>query len=197
VVHAPHLINLGSPVPLVAERSSALLAAVMRRAARLGATAVVFHAGSSLTAQYRARALRQVRHATARLLAQAPTGVDLLVEPTAGGGAALASTIETTAEYLDAIDERLGLCLDTCHLHATGHDLSAAMGMRRAITQLKRSIRPNRLRLIHVNDSRDLPGSRRDRHESLGRGTIGADALSTLVRMRGLADVPLLVDGRR
>jgi deoxyribonuclease IV len=93
VVHAPHLINLGLPVPLVAERSSALLAAVMRRAARLGATAVVFHAGSSLTAQYRARALRQVRHATARLLAEAPTGVDLLVEPTAGGGAALASTI--------------------------------------------------------------------------------------------------------
>ncbi|MER7247551.1 TIM barrel protein [Kribbella sp. NPDC000426] len=161
-------------------RSTAALELTMQRATSLGATAVVVHAGSMVTNGRRAEVLRGLRDLVVPI-AHRWHDVRLLIEPTAGAGEAAASTIESSVEYLDALGEpEIGLCLDTCHLHAAGEDLSAVRQVA------------DRVGLIHVNDSRDPAGSRRDRHESLGRGTIGLGALEQV--LEGLDGIPLLVE---
>jgi deoxyribonuclease-4 len=194
-VHAPHLINLGSPSDETRAKSAAALTHTLQRAAELGAEGVVFHAGSSVVRERRDAALALLHDVVARMLDAAPPGVRLLVEPTAGGGEALASTIDTTLEYVSAVaDERLLVCLDTCHLHAAGEELADPADLRKTITRLTGAIGPERLGLVHVNDSCDPVGSRRDRHESLGKGLIGAAAFGALFTTPSLRGVPMLVE---
>lgn len=180
VVHAPHLINLCSPSDVVLTRSAAALELTMQRAASLGASTVVVHAGSLVNAGRRADVLRGLRDLVVPV-AHRWHDVRLLIEPTAGAGQAAASTIDSSVEYLDALDDPgIGLCLDTCHLHAAGEDLTAI------------ELVADRVGLIHVNDSRDPAGSRRDRHESLGRGTIGLPVLENV--LSALQGIPMLVE---
>jgi deoxyribonuclease-4 len=185
VVHAPHLINLGSPSELALTRSVAALELTLRRASALGAGAVVVHAGSSVAPGRRPTVLAALHELVAPVIDRADPGVRLLIEPTAGAGESLASTIGSTLEYLQAIDdERVGLCLDTCHLHAAGEDLAAPD----LLDNLQN------LALVHVNDSRDPRGSHRDRHESLGQGTIGLATLAAFLAHPALQGVPVLVE---
>jgi deoxyribonuclease-4 len=195
-IHAPYLINFGSPSPETLANSSRALAFSLRRGAAVGAAGVVMHAGSAVLGNQWTDAMAQVQASLPPLLDAAPAGAPrLLIEPTAGGGGALASDITSVAAYLDALDdERVGLCVDTCHLHAAGHDLSTPKGMRAAFTALVRAVGPGRLGLLHVNDSRDPAGSRRDRHESVGAGTIGPDAFGALFATAAIRGVPLVVE---
>src|SRR5262249_40963374 len=97
----------------------------------------------------------------------------------------LASTIESIGAYIDFLDdERVGVCLDTCHLHAAGHDMSTARGMSRTIAAVVRTIGAGRIGLVHVNDSRDPCGSLRDRHA----------ALEARPRARGRRPVPFVAE---
>ena len=195
-VHAPYLINPGAPDALVAARSAAALAVALERATLIGASGVVVHAGSAVRADNFDAALRQAADLLRGVLDAAPDGAPpLLIEPTAGGGAALASTVESLGRYLDVIDDdRVGVCLDTCHLHAAGHDLALPGALKRTIAAAARLIGPDRIRLMHVNDSRDPAGSRRDRHASIGAGTIGVDGLLDLFTAPGLRGVALIVE---
>jgi deoxyribonuclease IV len=195
-VHAPYLINFGSPSPETRANSGRALAFSLRRGAAVGAAGVVLHAGSAVLGNQWTDAMAQVRASVPPLLDAAPGDAPrLLIEPTAGGGGALAGDIDSIAAYLDALDdERVGLCVDTCHLHAAGHDLSTPKGMRAALTALVRAVGPGRLGLLHVNDSRDPAGSRRDRHESPGSGTIGRDAFAALFATAAIRGVPLVVE---
>jgi deoxyribonuclease-4 len=120
----------------------------------------------------------------------------LLVEPSAGGGRSLASRVEHLAEYLDAVDRHpmLGVCFDTCHAWAAGHDLATPGGMTSTMDALVAAAGPDRLRLIHANDSKDTCGSLRDRHESLGKGLIGAAAFTELLAHPAARGVPLIVE---
>jgi deoxyribonuclease-4 len=192
-IHAPYLINFGSPSPETLTRSSAALAFSLRRGAAVGAAGVVVHAGSAVLGNRWDEAMAQVRERVLPLLDEG--GPRLLIEPTAGGGGALASDITSIAAYLDVLDDdRVGLCIDTCHLHAAGHDLSTAAGMRAAFTQLVRAVGRNRIGLLHVNDSRDPCGSKRDRHAALGQGTIGHDGFSALFATPSLRKVAMVVE---
>ncbi|MCU1659538.1 MAG: deoxyribonuclease, partial [Pseudonocardiales bacterium] len=120
----------------------------------------------------------------------------LLIEPTAGGGGALASDATSLGAYLDVLgrDERIGVCLDTCHMHAAGHDLSTGAGFAAALRTYGRAAGRGRIGLVHVNDSRDPAGSRRDRHASIGTGTIGPDAFRALFTSTATRGVPLVVE---
>jgi len=194
-VHASYLINLGSPSLETRERSAAFLLHTLRRASELGARGVVVHAGTAVVPGRRDAALATLHDLIGRLLDEAPDQVRLLIEPTAGGGEALASTVDGTAEYLAAVDdERVGVCVDTCHLHASGESIDTAAGMRSTMTRLVNAIGAHRVGLIHVNDSRDESGSRRDRHETLGSGRIGPDAFRGLFSVPALQRVPLVVE---
>lgn len=192
-VHAPYLVNLGSPAASTLCRSVEALAFAFRRADALGAAGVVLHAGSAVDDRRRGDALRQVRESVLPLLDAARAS--LLIEPTAGGGGALASTVDSLGTYLDALgDPRVGVCLDTCHLHAAGHDLSAPDGVARTLRAVAAVAGAERIGLLHVNDSRDPAGSKRDRHAGLGDGTIGVEPLSALFHLPATRGVPLVVE---
>ncbi|HKC27477.1 MAG TPA: deoxyribonuclease IV [Jatrophihabitans sp.] len=195
-VHAPYLINFGSPTPETLRRSRQALEFALRRGRAIGARGVVVHAGSAVLGNRRDAALAQVREHVLRVLDAVPNGPRLLVEPTAGGGGALASDAASLAGYLDALgrDERIGVCLDTCHMHAAGHDMSTASSFAAALRAYGQAAGRGGIGLVHVNDSRDPAGSKRDRHEAVGHGTIGRDAFAALFTTPTTRRIPMVVE---
>lgn len=197
-IHASLLVNLGSPTAATVERSAETLAHALARGKAIGASGVVFHAGSAVDEGHAEVAIKQVREALLPLLdrAAASGGPKLLVEPTAGGGRSLASRVEHLAPYLDAVDHHpwLGVCFDTCHAWAAGHDLASPGGMTATLDALVAAVGPDRLWLVHANDSRDGCGSTRDRHETIGKGMIGEAAFGELMRHPATAGVPVVVE---
>ncbi|MEV4662118.1 deoxyribonuclease IV [Micromonospora echinofusca] len=197
-IHASLLVNLGSPTANTVERSAETLAHALRRGRAIGAEGVVFHAGSAVDEGYAEAAMRQVRESLLPLLdeAAATDGPRLLVEPSAGGGRSLASRVEQLGPYLDAVERHpwLGVCFDTCHAWAAGHDLAAEGGMTATLDTLVATVGAGRLRLVHANDSKDLCGSTRDRHENIGKGTIGEPAFAELMAHPATAGVPIVVE---
>ena len=194
-VHAPYLVNLGSPSAETLARSHAAIEFALRRGRAVGARGVVVHAGSAVLGNSRAVAMSQVREHVRRILDAVPDAPRLLIEPMASA-ASLASDAASLEAYLDELgrDERIGVCLDTCHMHAAGHDLSTPAAFASALRAYGRAAGRGGIGLIHVNDSRDPAGSKRDRHESVGNGTIGRDAFAALFNTPGTRRVPMVVE---
>ncbi|OLE20845.1 MAG: endonuclease IV [Actinobacteria bacterium 13_1_20CM_3_71_11] len=197
-IHASLLVNLGSPTPATVEHSIATLRHALIRGRDIGATGVVFHAGSAVSVEYTEKALGQVREALLPLLDETVSagGPRLYVEPSAGGGRSLAARIEDLGPYLDAVDRHpaLGVCFDTCHMWAAGHDLASPGGATAALDELVTVAGPGRLALVHANDSKDPCGSRRDRHENVGAGTLGPAAFAELLAHPATQGVPVIVE---
>jgi deoxyribonuclease-4 len=196
-IHSPYLINFGSPTPETLRKSVAATAHSLLRGADIGATGVVVHAGSAVAGAHRDDALKQLREHVLPLLDDLPEGAPrLLIEPTAGGGQALAARVEQLEEYFDALDRhpRLGVCLDTCHVFAAGHDLTETGGVRRLMTALTKAVGQGRLGLVHANDSKDPAGSTRDRHTTIGSGCIGTEPFAQLLNHPTVRGVPVLVE---
>jgi deoxyribonuclease-4 len=197
-VHASLLVNVGSPTPLTVSRSVETLAHALRRGREIGAIAVVYHAGSAVDPDHHGKALRQLREALLPVLdAAAARGLPkLLVEPSAGGGRSLASKMEDLGPYLAAVENHpwLGVCFDTCHAWAAGHDLATPGGITATLDALVATVGADRLQLIHANDAKDGCGSTRDRHETIGRGSIGAAAFAELLAHPAAAGIPVIVE---
>jgi deoxyribonuclease-4 len=196
-VHACYLVNFGSPTEGTLRKSVDSVRHALLRAAAIGARGVVVHAGSAVAGTHREEALAQLRtHLLPVLDALDPAGPRLLIEPMAGGGHALAATVQDLGPYFDQLDhhEMLGVCLDTCHAFAAGHDLAAPGGMKKTLDALVRAVGRGRLALVHANDSKDPLGSMRDRHEAIGMGRIGKDPFAELFRHPATRDVPVLVE---
>ncbi|MEU8614909.1 deoxyribonuclease IV [Actinoplanes sp. NPDC048791] len=197
-IHASLLVNLGSPTEQTVQRSVETLEHALRRGAAIGATAIVYHAGSSVDPAHDDKALHQLREALLPLLdVAAARGLPkVLVEPSAGGGRSLASKVQDLGPYLTAVEHHpwLGVCFDTCHAWAAGHDLARPGGMTETLDALVATVGPDRLQLIHANDSKDECGSTRDRHERIGEGRIGAAAFAELLAHPATAGLPVIVE---
>lgn len=197
-IHASLLVNLGSPTELTVDRSVQTLEHALRRGAAIGATAVVYHAGSSVDEDPEGKALHRLREALLPLLdTAAAQGLPrILVEPSAGGGRSLASKVQDLGPYLAAVENHpwLGVCFDTCHAWAAGHDLARPGGMTETLDALVATVGPDRLQLIHANDSKDECGSTRDRHETIGAGRIGTAPFAELLAHPATAGVPVIVE---
>ncbi len=196
-VHAPYLVNFGSPTEATLRRSVDAVTHAMRRGMAIGAKGVVVHAGSAVAGAHRDVAMKQLRTHLLPLLDEAdPDGPKLLVEPTAGGGEALCATVDQLEPWFAELDahEMLGVCLDTCHLFAAGHDLAAPGGAKKTLDLLVRTVGRGRLGLVHANDSKDPLGSGRDRHASIGEGHIGKDMFAELFRHPATRGVPVVVE---
>jgi deoxyribonuclease-4 len=196
-VHAPYLVNFGSPTEVTLTRSVAAVEHAMRRGLAIGAKGVVVHAGSAVAGAHRDAAMAQLRsHLLPLLDAAVPDGPRLLVEPTAGGGQALCATVQELEPWFDQLDhhEMLGVCLDTCHAWAAGHDVSVPGGMKKTLDALVKAVGRGRLALVHANDSKDPLASGRDRHEAIGEGHIGKDAFAELFRHPATRGVPVVVE---
>lgn len=192
-LHVPYLVNLASPDDEVWRRSGENLDFALGRGERLGAAGVIVHAGHAKGAP-RAEALARVGAAVGVLL-ERHGDVDLCLEPTAGATGAVAGTPEEMAEVLDVLDghPRVRFCLDTCHLWAAGVDYSddaVLEGLRKTL----REIGPDRFPVIHLNDSKDVCGARRDRHQNLGEGEIGIEHIEVLVTCDELRSATLITE---
>lgn len=201
-VHAPYLVNLGSPTAQTYERSVASVAHHLARTAQLGAEGLVVHTGSYVDpsddpARLEA-ALRRVREGLLPVLEtlDADNAPWLLLEPTAGQGRSLCAGVSDLAPYLAALDHhpRVGVCLDTCHVFAAGAPLDEPGGAGALLGELADVVGPGRLRLVHANDSQDPRGSARDRHERIGRGHIGSQAFVELLGHPATDGVPFILE---
>jgi deoxyribonuclease IV len=202
-IHATYMVNLGSGNPEVAEKSADAVAHALRRGSEIGARGVVVHAGSAAgwsgdpagTAKH--KALRQVREIALPLLDKlGDSDPDLLFEPMAGQGQMLCARASDLAEYLDAVEEhpKAGVCLDTCHMFAAGHDLTAPGGVAAMLYELDAAAGAGRVRLVHANDSLLGCGSKRDRHEAIGAGAIGTRPFGQMIFHPSLEQTPFVVE---
>lgn len=197
-VHAPYLINFGSHTEATVEKSVESLRHSLRRARAIGALGVVVHTGSATGGRDRAVALRQVRERMLPLLDELTHDDDpfLLLESTAGQGASLCSRTWDFGPYFDALDAhpKLGVCLDTCHIFAAGHDLAGPGGMKQTLDLLVDTVGEGRLKLVHANDSKDVVGAHKDRHENIGTGHIGEEPFRELMTHAATENVPLIIE---
>jgi len=196
-VHAPYLCNFGSPTEVTRERTAGAVAHALRRGRRIGARGVVVHAGSAVDRGARDVAVKTMRELVLPMLDELDDDdPQLLVEPTAGGGQPLAATVDDLGPLFEALEShpRLGVCLDTCHLFAAGHDLATPGGVRSTLNRLVRVVGRGRLGLVHANDSKDPLGSGRDRHVNIGTGFIGVEPFAELFRHPATRGVPVLVE---
>ncbi|MFB8270900.1 deoxyribonuclease IV [Streptomyces sp. NPDC055955] len=197
-VHAPYLINFGSHTEATVDKSVESLRHSLRRAREIGALGVVVHTGSATGGRGREVALAQVRERMLPLLDELTHDDDpyLLLESTAGQGSSLCSRTWDFGPYFDALDAhpKLGVCLDTCHIFAAGHDLTGPAGMNRTLDLLVDTVGEGRLRLIHANDSKDVAGAHKDRHENIGSGHIGAEPFRALMAHPATENVPLIIE---
>lgn len=196
-VHAPYLVNLGSPTERTYRQSVDSVAHNLRRAAEIGAEGVVVHTGSCVDEGAVEQALRQVREGLLPVLdALEEDSPWLLLEPTAGQGRSLCAGVDDLGPYLDALDRHphVGICLDTCHVFAAGAPLDEPDGVARTLARLEEVAGPGRLRLVHANDSMDVRGARKDRHERIGEGHIGAGAFADLLGHPATDGVPFILE---
>lgn len=200
-VHAPYLVNLGSPTPATYERSVASVAHNLARTAALGAEGVVVHTGSCVDDGCFAQAMRQVREGLLPVLdVLGDDGPWLLLEPTAGQGRSLCAGVDDLEGYLTALDFHpgVGICLDTCHVFAAGAPLDEPGGTTRTVDRLVEiagsTARGGRLRLVHANDSMDVRGAFKDRHQKIGQGHIGTAAFEELFAHDTIAGVPFILE---
>ena len=193
--HDSYLINLGSPDPTLFGRSLEAFRAELERCARLGLDALVTHPGSATDGDRRA-ALRRNVEAIAGLLELVPGPTRVLLETTAGGGTVLGHRFEELADMLEAfpaaVRERIGVCLDTCHVFSAGYDLrDDPAGV---VDELDRVVGLGRLGLLHLNDSLGARGSRVDRHAHIGEGRLGEGPFRALLRDPRLRRVPCVIE---
>ena len=191
-LHAPYLVNLASPNPGFLARSIVNLRSTIEHAEVLGA-GVVVHAGSA-GATERDEALSRVRRTLLPLVEETSAGV--LIELTAGGAGSVASTWSQAGELLEALGghDTVRFCFDTCHAFSAGYDVTTPDGIETCFAEMARSVGVDRLGLVHANDSKDPRGSHRDRHEHLGRGTIGEVGFRALMRSAVARAVPIVVE---
>ncbi len=194
--HGSYLVNLASPDPVVAQKSSDAFVDEIRRCERLGIPLLVFHPGAHMGAGREAGVAALAASLDRALAATKDAAVMPLLEVTAGQGSYLGSTFEELRAILDRVrePERLGVCLDTCHLLAAGYDIASASGYDDTMRACDRTVGIGRVKAIHLNDSKKGLGSRLDRHERIGKGCLGEDAFRRIVNDPRLAGVPMVVE---
>jgi deoxyribonuclease-4 len=194
VAHDSYLINLASPDPVLAARSADSFTAELRRCEMLGIGAVVSHPGNFI--DDREAGLRRNAAAITRCLQLVPGAVMVLLETTAGTGTALGATFEELAALRDAIGEsvrhRVAFCADTCHLYSAGYDLVREYDS--VWRRWEESIGFPLLHCLHLNDSKTPFGSRRDRHELVGEGSLGPEPFRRIMRDPRFTRVPKVIE---
>ena len=196
-VHAPFLINLGSPTEGTYRNSLASTKYSLKRGREIKAKGVVIHTGSAVDEGNIKKAWKQIHEGMMPILNELDDQDPwLLLEPTAGQGQSLVKRLEDLNNYFEALEwhPKVGICLDTCHVFAAGHDIKSKGGMSATIDLLVEVAGAERIQLIHANDSMDVLGSLKDRHQNLGDGEIGSKPFAELLAHPAIVDAPLILE---
>jgi deoxyribonuclease-4 len=195
VVHCNYLINLASAQPLLRARSLQAFKEEIMRSQALKTDYLVLHPGSA-AGQQRIDAVRNVIVSLRKVLSAVRlNGLQVLLENTAGQGSVLGADFRELAIMVDSLrDFNVGVCLDTAHLHGAGYDICTEGGWEETLSKLHAVIGLDRVKVIHLNDSKVAFGSRVDRHENIGKGTIGSAALQRVLQHRALRGKPFILE---
>jgi deoxyribonuclease-4 len=196
VSHASYLINLATAAPALREQSIAAFIDELDRAERLGLRGVVIHPGTCTSGRDE-EGLRRIAASIRRALRARPRRKTMvLLEHTAGQGRTLGHRFEHLAAIIDHVNgsPRVGVCLDTCHLVASGYDIVSEAGYRETLEDFDRLVGFDRLEVFHGNDSKRPCASRVDRHEHIGRGCLGTEPFRRLLHDPRFTDLPLLIE---
>ena len=197
LAHSSYLINLASADEALWSRSVTALEDELSRCAELGIASLVLHPGSHV-GQGEEAGLRHVARALKRVLGGRTRheAVSVLLETTAGQGSNLGHRFEQLAWLIEhsGVGERLGVCFDTCHVLASGYDIRDPRGFRATLAEFDREIGLDRLRAFHLNDSKFGAGSRRDRHEHIGKGEVGLEAFRMIVNDARFRQLPMVLE---
>ena len=196
VSHASYLINLATTFPVLREQSIAACIDELDRAHALGLLGVVIHPGTC-TAGSDDDALRLIAEAIRVAFAGRPRRRTMvLLEHTAGQGRTLGYRFEQLGAIIAHLDgsTRVGVCLDTCHLVASGYDIVSEAGYHATFAEFDRHVGIDRLKVFHGNDSKKPCGSRVDRHEHIGQGCLGEEPFRRILHDRRFAGLPILIE---
>ena len=194
LIHAVYLLNCASEDPEIREKSLTSLTHSLRVGDAIGATGVVLHPGSAKTGHV-GEAIARAGEVIAEALAESERCA-LHLEDTAGAGGTLGRSFEELAALIDAAGghKRLGMCLDSCHLLASGYEVRTVEGLDDTLADCDRIVGLGRLHSIHLNDSMTPLGSNRDRHAAPGQGEFGEDGLAVFLSEPRFADLPVVLE---
>lgn len=193
VVHAPYIINLGNTTkPETFALGVEFLQKEIERTAHIGATQIVLHPGAHVGAGVEAGIARIVEGLNEVLTTDWP--VQIALETMAGKGSECGRTFDELAQIIDGVvnNHRLSICMDTCHIHDAGYNI--VEDFDGVLNEFDKIIGIDRLKVLHINDSKNVCGAAKDRHENIGFGEIGFDALQYIVHHPHLMEIPKILE---
>jgi deoxyribonuclease-4 len=196
IVHCSYLINLASPKANVYSKSLRAFVCELKRSEKIGANYVVIHPGAHM-GDGEEKGLGKIVKSVNRALETSNTkNVCVLYETTAGAGTVLGYRFEQIANLIEncSNSRRVGVCLDTCHVFAAGYDLRTSRGYGKTMREFDDIIGLEKLKVIHMNDSKTELGSRVDRHHHIGEGFIGLKGFRNIVRDERLKTIPKILE---
>jgi len=195
-IHAVYLINAANKDPEIRRKSLESMTHALRIGDGIGAAGVVLHPGSAV-GEPKDEAMARIVEVIDEALAETES-CPLLLEDTAGAGQTIGRTFEELAELIEGVEEehrdRLGVCLDCCHLLASGYDVSDAARVSAVVDDFESVVGLGRLRCLHVNDSQTALGSNRDRHANLGDGELGREGIAAFLSEPRFEGLPALLE---
>ncbi|HEY1713194.1 MAG TPA: deoxyribonuclease IV [Solirubrobacteraceae bacterium] len=194
LIHAVYLLNCASEDPEIRDKSRASLIQSLRVGSGIGAAGVVLHPGSAKQGD-----VKQAIKRAGKVIKEALSDTDrcpLYLEDTAGAGGTLGRSFEELAELISAAGggKRLGVCLDSCHLLASGYDIRTAPGLTETMDEFDRVVGITRLGSLHLNDSQTPLGSNRDRHANIGTGELGDRGCAAYLSEPRFEKLPLVIE---
>lgn len=193
VVHAPYIINIGNTTnPATFELGVRFLQSEIERTEAIGAKQIVLHPGAHVGAGPE-KAIKKIIEGLNEVLVPGQTA-QIALETMAGKGSECGRTFEELAEIIDGVkyNDKLSVCFDTCHTHDAGYDVKNRFD--EVLDEFDRIIGIGRLKVLHINDSKNEAGSHKDRHENIGFGHIGFEALDYIVHHPALSDIPKILE---
>ena len=189
IVHAPYIINLCNPEKF--DFSVKFLTEEVKRVSDLGVKYLVLHPGSHVGLGVE-KGISNIILGLKKVFESTSCNVTILLETMAGKGTEIGRNLEEIKTIIDSVNnERLGVCLDTCHLHDAGYDLTNFNGF---LDEFDNMIGIDKIKCIHINDSKNVIGSHKDRHENIGFGKIGFDTLLNVIYNDKLVDIPKILE---
>ncbi|MBU4482439.1 deoxyribonuclease IV [Patescibacteria group bacterium] len=192
-IHAPYYINLASSKKNIYHGSISVLREELERGSKLGAKYLMTHLGSAKDLGHE-KSIKQVAKGISEILKNYKGSCEFLMEMSAGSGQIIGDTFEEIAEILKLVEKKLGICYDTAHAFESGYDMRDRKSVKKTLNEFDKILGLDKLKLIHINDSKTDLGSRVDRHEHIGKGKIGLEGFKALLSNKKLKNINLILE---
>ncbi len=194
VVHAPYLINIATDDKSIYNKSFNALKDDLKRTDNIGAEYYVFHPGNHKGIGTE-RGIENISQTLNRIIKDISPRCKILLETTSGTGTSIGSKFEELANIISLIEsDNIGVCLDTCHVYAAGYDISNSETLAQTLNKFDKLITLDKLKVLHLNDSKEELGSMKDRHDHIGKGQIGITGFTAILNNPVLKKLPMILE---